>query len=134
MQLNVMERLLLLGILPKQGDFLTLKILRKLKESLSFSEKELEELSFKQKVACPQCGQSMSSPEPVTCGTCDELMTPTGEVSWKLSKDPNKDIHMGNKAESTCKQALEDLDKKKQLEEKHLSLYEKFVGLGQEAE
>ena len=46
MNLNVLERLLLLNHLPKEGDITTIKLVRKLRESLSFSEDEHKKLKF----------------------------------------------------------------------------------------
>ena len=40
MKLDVGERIRLLGILPEKGNLLTLKIVRELRDDLSFSEKE----------------------------------------------------------------------------------------------
>ena len=48
MELTVWERFKLLQILPERGDYLTLKIVRKMRESLSFSEEEMETYQFKQ--------------------------------------------------------------------------------------
>ena len=36
LKLSVYERLVLLNILPKEGNFITLKIIRQLREDLSF--------------------------------------------------------------------------------------------------
>ncbi|KKL11469.1 hypothetical protein LCGC14_2545550, partial [marine sediment metagenome] len=47
MLLNVKQRLLLLNILPDQGDYITLKIIREQQERLSFSEEELKRLKVK---------------------------------------------------------------------------------------
>ena len=46
-KLSVVDRVCLLGVLPKEGDFATLKLVRKLRESLSFSEEENKLLNFK---------------------------------------------------------------------------------------
>ena len=40
MKLTISERLMLLGVLPKEENFLSLKIIRDLKSALSFTEKE----------------------------------------------------------------------------------------------
>jgi len=128
MKLTVAERITLQGILPKNGDFVTLKVLRKLKETLSFSEEEIAKLQFMYECKCPKCGQTMNSPAPVTCGICDIVMQPTGRLVWSVDKEPNKDVHMGKKAEDICKEALTKLNNEKKLEDIHFSLYEKFLG------
>ena len=47
MKLEVKDRLTLLAILPPTGNVMTLRIVRDLQSSLSFSEAELEVLKFK---------------------------------------------------------------------------------------
>jgi len=103
MKLTVLERLALLNILPKEGNFITLKIVRKLREDLSFSEEEIKRLEFKE----------------------DE-----GRVSWNPREAEKiiKDIKIGNKANSIIVEILEKLDKEKKLTDQHFTLYEKFIG------
>ena len=47
MELRIGERLILLGILPNEGNFITLKVVRKLQEELSFSEADFKEYDIK---------------------------------------------------------------------------------------
>ena len=42
MELNIAERFALLGVLPQQGNVITLRIIRELQSRLSLSEKELK--------------------------------------------------------------------------------------------
>jgi len=46
MKLGVGDRLILLSILPREGDITTLKIVRELRENLSFDEAEHKELQL----------------------------------------------------------------------------------------
>src|SRR5207247_9230228 len=48
MEFSVQERLILLSILPAEGDLTTLRIVRGLREQLSFSEEEHALLKFNQ--------------------------------------------------------------------------------------
>ncbi len=48
MKLSVINRLVLLNVLPKEGNILTLRIVRDLQSALSFSEAELEALKFQE--------------------------------------------------------------------------------------
>ncbi len=48
MNLSVLDRLLLLGLLPAEGDITTLRIIRTLREELSFTEQEHADLHLKQ--------------------------------------------------------------------------------------
>lgn len=102
MKLLVHERLNLMGILPQEGDFTTLKIVRELRESLSFTEEEHAELNFQQE------GES---------------------IKWTMPEDAemlNKEIEIGKKAEGIIVAALEKLNEDKKLTEQFFSLYEKF--------
>lgn len=103
LKLTVFERINLLSILPREGDFTTLKILRELKENLSFDEEENEKLDF-------------------------EYLS-DNRVSWnnEVSRNLIKDVKIGRKAESIIREELEKLNSQKRLKEEHLGLYEKFV-------
>jgi hypothetical protein len=49
MQLNVNERLIIIGVIPEKGNFKTMTIVEKLRKVLYLSEEEIEEYEFKQK-------------------------------------------------------------------------------------
>ena len=99
-KLSVIERLILLGLVPDNGDFLTLKIVRNLKGDLSFSETEMNDLSMKQ----------------------------TGErVIWNTKIPLEKEIEMGPKMVSIIIDKLDELEKGKKLSLDQLPLYERFV-------
>lgn len=102
MKLMVMERILLLGILPNEGNFVTLKIVRKLREDLSFSEEEIKRLSIRQE---------------------DE------RILWNAAaEDPEgAEIPIGEKAADVVVEALKKLDREEKLTEQLLSVWEKFV-------
>jgi len=102
MELKVFDRLILLNILPKEGDFTTLKIIRKLREDLSFSEEEHAALEFRQE---------------------------NGQVQWKQAGDIPKEVPIGEKATDVIVGVLKALNDAKppKLKEEHLSLYELFV-------
>ncbi len=100
MELGTFDRLILLNILPKEGDFTTLKIIRKLREDLSFSEEEHAALEFKNE---------------------------GGNVQWKQAGDIPKEVTIGEKATDLIVEVLKKLDKEKKLQESHVSIYERFV-------
>ena len=102
MELNTFDRLVMLNILPKEGDFTTLKIIRKMREDLSFNEEEHKALEFK--------------------------TLENGNLQWNLGADKLKDITFGEKATDIIKETLRKLDKDKKLTDQHLSLYIKFMG------
>lgn len=101
-ELTVLERLVLLNILPKEGDFTTIKLMRKLRESLSFDEEELKKIEFIQ----------------------DGDQTRWNEAA---TKDMLKPIQIGEKMTDIVHDALKKLNDEKKLTNEHVSLYEKFV-------
>jgi len=105
MKLNTFERLILLAILPREGNFITLKIIRQLREALSFTEEEVKVLKFVQ--------------------DAEKQMT-----TWNLDADKPKEINMGEKATDLIVEALKKLDKGMKLTDQHFELYEKFVEQG----
>ena len=100
MQLNIMDRMILLNILPHEGDYSTLKILRQLQSDLSFTEEEHKAIIF--------------------------IKTPEG-IQWETDKDFTKDISIGPKATQIITECLENLNNTKKLTEQLFPLYEKFV-------
>jgi hypothetical protein len=140
MELTILERVKLLELLPPQGDLLTLKILRKLRESLSFSEAELKTFSRVLEYACShqeidstgkvdKCPNQGFFEAPPNCSRHDIPMIPTGQFRMFIPNEIvgiEKEIHMGAQALKIASDALERLNKAKQLTEAHVSLYEKF--------
>ena len=101
-ELTVLERLVLLSILPKEGTFMTLKLLRKFREALSFDELELKRLKIKQE---------------------------GDKVVWDMVEGAKiiKKLKVGETLSKMIKDSLTTLDKQEKLTEDHFSLYEKFV-------
>jgi len=140
MELTILERIKLLEVLPPQGDLLTLKILRKLRETLSFSEEELKSFGAAYEYACPYHGKDKEGRmerctnkgfflEQPTCGKHDMLMGQTGQMNLMIPPEAlakTKEIHMGAQALTIASSALKRLNDSKQLTEAHVSLYEKF--------
>jgi len=100
MNLQIGERLVLLDNLPREGDYTTLKIIRELRESLSFTEEEHEAYKFRQE---------------------------DSNIFWENDKGETKSITIGRKAIDIIKDILKGLNDKKKLKDEHFSLYEKFV-------
>jgi len=139
MELTIVERLKLLEILPARESILTLKIIRKLRETLSPSEDELKILNPRYEFMCPysgkvggklvRCDNGGFFPIAPRCAEHDMLMVPTGQVNFNLSPELQtkvKEIHMGPQALAIASDALKRVDEAKQLTEVHISLYEKF--------
>lgn len=102
MKLKVFERLLLQNILPAEGDILTLRIVRDLRDALSFSEEETAALDIKQ--------------EPGTT-----------HVKWVAEADIPTEIEVGPVAHGLIRDRLIALNNDKKLTLEHLPLYERFV-------
>jgi len=134
MKLNVMERLGLLEVIPREGDFITLKLVRKLRETLSFSEAEIAQVDFNQNWKCPKCNKEATAPTAPKCDECESYMASTGSLTWDAEKGEKvlKEIHMGAKAMSICVAALKKLDSEKKLTESYFSLYEKLATADEE--
>lgn len=139
MKLTILERMKLLEALPEKSDILTIKILRKLRETLSFSEEELKAFGTRLGYACPYRGEADGKREACenkgffaeqpTCGKHDLLMVATGQTNVFIppeSVNIEKEIHLGTKAREIASTALKRLNDQKQLTEEHVSLYEKF--------
>jgi len=102
MKLLVHERLLLLNLLPATGDITSIKLLRKVKEDLSFNEKENKDLGFVQ----------------------------DGEMlRWNSEKgNVEKDVTIGEIITELIKTELKKMNEEKKLTDQHISIYEKFIG------
>jgi len=100
MNMSVLERLVALSILPKEGDYATLKILTNLRLSLSFTEEETKAWGI------------TTNPE-------------NGKTSWK--EDAVVEIPLGEKATDIIVDALKKLNREEKLPAESMSLYEKFI-------
>jgi hypothetical protein len=98
MKLNVLDRVMLLGILPTEGNYLTFKILTNLKVELSFSEADHKAFNLREEA---------------------------GKILWDKSED--KEIEIGDKAKEIIKESLKKLDEAGKVNEHNVSLYEKFM-------
>ena len=101
MKLNVLERLLALDLLPKEGSYTNLKLMRKAKENLSFTEKENKALNFRQEGV---------------------------QLLWADNVVPDKEIEIGEIVTQIIVKALKKLNDEEKLKIEHESLYEKFMG------
>lgn len=103
MNLTILERILLLGMLPEKGNIVTLKIVRNLRDALSFSENEIKELSITQ--------------------------SQDGQISWNAAKECNAgtEIDIGEKARDIIVDVLQKNNKSESLTDQHISLFDKFI-------
>ena len=100
MELNVLERLVLQGLLPKEGNYTTLKLLRVCREELSFDDLENKRLGFHQD---------------------------GDQVRWNENVTVVKNVEIGEVMKLEIVASLKKLEEEKKLRDEHFSLYEKFV-------
>lgn len=99
MELTVKERLQLLMVLPSEGNVTTIRIVRKLREMLSFTEEEHEFYGFEET---------------------------GGHLKWKPDVPQSKEIEFGPKAHLILRETLQSLNDKKAITEDFLPLWDKF--------
>jgi len=106
MKLEVHERLSLMGILPKEGDYGALKTIRRAREMISFTPEELTFYQLK-----------------------TEIKDGKPSTSWnsQKAKEQIKDIPIDEYTTSVIRDKLADLNKRGKLTDETFSLYEKFV-------
>lgn len=104
MRLNIKERLLLLNILPKETNFITLKIVKNLQEALSFTEEEIKNFDLR-----------------------NEEFNGQVLTKWNAEIDTNTDITIGEKANEIITISLKKLDEEKKLTMDFIDLFEKFT-------
>ena len=108
MKLTVSERFILLGVLPPEGNFVTLRIVRDLGKNLSFSEEEIKDYSIK-----------------------IGFDNGTSTAKWNVEKgNVAKEIEIGEMATQIIVDQLKKLDKEKKLKPNMFTIYEKFVENG----
>jgi len=104
-ELSVAERFAVLGVLPEQGNIITIKLLREFKEEIAFKEEEVKELGLK----------------------IDE----NGQASWSIEaekKAGKKKFAVADALADTIKKNLQMLDSRSQLKESHIPIWELFCG------
>lgn len=108
--LTVKQRIDLASILPKEGDFLTAKMLRVLRESLSFSQDEHDALKFK--------------------------LLSNGGVEWNknVQEKYEKEITIPEAIVSKIKEILERANAAKKITDAHIDFYEMLVEAKSESE
>lgn len=100
MKLNVMERLVLRGLLPENGTFVTYKAVRGLHEMLAFDEDEVQSLGLKQE---------------------------DGQITWDSSKEVPREFPFNKTQLDVIDVVLKELDSKGKIDAHTFPLFEKFI-------
>ena len=101
MKLGIAERISVLNILPAEGNIITLRVVNELRESLSFSEKELAD--------------------------CKISQDDNGRIMWDASAALVKDVKIGDTARDIIKAALKKLDDGNKLTAQLVPVWDKFM-------
>ena len=104
MILSIKERINLLSILPREGNLITLKIVRKTQNNIGFSSEEIQKLKFQ--------------------------TFPDGRISWDINEAEDKEVDLDPIGLDIIREELRKLDAQRKLNIEHLSLWEKFIGSG----
>lgn len=100
--LHITDRLNILQLLPKEGNFLTLKSVRIARESLALTPEEIKKYEVVQK---------------------------DNQIHWNVDKATElKKIKIDNIIIDLIKKELRSLDEANKLQEQHFNLYKLFIG------
>lgn len=98
MLLSLKERILLLNILPAEGNIITLRIMQDLRRNLAPTEEEIKSVN---------------------------LRTVDDKILW--DNDFEVEVPIGEKATDVIVDSLKKLNRENKLTVQHISLYERFV-------
>ena len=139
MLLNVLERLIVMGLLPDKDNYTNLKLLRVARESLSFTEEENKLLNFRMQEVNGKSNTIWDQSHLVAKATQERV---DGDVETQtklvLAKPEDfemvpivgeVDIELGEVVTNIITKTLKTLEEAtpSELEDKHFTIYEKFV-------
>jgi predicted Zn-dependent protease len=100
MELTILERIILQGLLPQEGSYVTFRVVRELRNELSFTEKEIKDFEIKHE---------------------------DKRIVWNMSKEKTKVISIGDSVKGLIVEALKKLDSEGKINNENISVYEKFI-------
>ena len=137
MKLSVMERMILLNLLPPTGTFANLKVLRIAREALSFDDKEHKALNIRYEGEGDRAQMRWDNHVIIEKATGKSPSGDAATVQEMIRKNPDdyemkpimndKNVIMGEIVTQMIVKKLKELNNKEELTEQHYSLYEKFV-------
>lgn len=137
-KLNIGERFGLFQFLPPEGDLVTYKEVRKLKETLNPSDQENQEYEFKYGFRCPhrkynedgkafQCEFEETAEIAPRCPVHDVLCVTIGTMFWKPEMAGiEKEIWLNKTALKIITEALRKARDNKKVNDANYSLFIKF--------
>ena len=137
MKLSVTERLTLSGMLPEKGSYTSLKLIRVAREALSFTEEEHKLLQFRNEEVGGQQLSRWNQMQLINKTTKEAVSGNQEEVEKLVLSDPNSyemrptvgevNIKLGEVVTQMIVKDLKALEEKEELEDRHFTLFEKFV-------
>ena len=140
--LTLSDRFAILGILPAEGNFATLKIVRKLREQMSLTEAEIKEYGVIQiyEVHARAIKGAKTDTEAVTIATkiygannAERIAMgirngtiESNQITWE-NGEKETEMEFGEFAENMIKEQLKKMNEANTLEDRHFAIYEKFV-------
>jgi len=154
MKLSIPERFALLGLLPKEGSFLDLKIVNNLRLMLSPSEEEIESMNIrniftfkfkagKEKGVVTAKDQSYAEEKlkeeyPGIEIELEQDASKPPQIAWgEPGDDPEKFVagfSFSKRSEEIITLTLKKLDREEKLNGQHIGIYEKFINRGESNE
>ena len=132
MKLKVMDRWLLVNLLPEKANLATSLIVDDLRRKLLLSAEEQEELGMVIGVVCGECGSPVENrgteedPE-YYCVVCGDFVDNTkgveGRTVWNTAADIGKDVEFNKAERGIFIQAFSALDKNDAVEPQHVALW-----------
>lgn len=102
MKLNIVDRLVLMQILPQQGNAKTLKLVKEFHGFLGLSDEELKDFEVKQDAK-------------------------TGRINWNVEKEKDKEVEINKKINDLIVKSFERMNNEEKLPMEYLEVYEKFI-------
>lgn len=107
MKLNVHDRIMALTLLPKEGNFFTIRLIRGLQAKLGCSDAELVEFGINQK---------------------NGVILPREDGKlWNEKGEEEREIEFGEREKDLITDALSKFDKEGKLTQDHFGIYTKFM-------
>ena len=141
-KLTLSDRFALLSILPAEGNFATLKIVRKVREQLSLTEAEIKEYGVIQiyeehtktiknaktdaealTIAIEIFG--VDNAQKMAIGIRDGTLR-SNQITWE-NGEKITEMEFGEFAENMIKERLKKMNEANTLEDRHFAIYEQFV-------
>ena len=116
MLMGIADRLTVMNILPVEGNYATLGLIRTLKKQISLTEEDFKEFRIKMD------GEKYFDEE-----TKKEVIVPEGQLHWNKKGNEGKEFEFGIKTEEIIVDSLKKLESSKKLTMNQFGVYEKFI-------